>query len=371
MGPIVITGGGTGGHIFPMQAISEALVASGVDPEDLRFVGSRRGQEATLLGTGAVSLTLLPGRGIRRSLEPGALLANLAALFGLLGAVVIALVRVRQWRPSVVVSAGGYASFAVSLAAFVWRCPLVLVELDAVPGAAHRFFLRYAAYRCTAFSSSEPRTVFTGAPLREVIVAVDRSNESRRDACSAMQPPIDPSRTIVVVMTGSLGATRVNRAVSELARKWSERGDIAIVHVSGRRDYDEIVSRAPELHTLDYRIIAFGDMGELWRLCDVALCRSGATTVAELTALGIPSLLVPLPHAPGDHQTKNAQALAEHGAALVVADAQCDAETLAKLIEEIAQPLTRSRMADAAKSLGHLDSSARIAQVVLDARSNS
>jgi UDP-N-acetylglucosamine:LPS N-acetylglucosamine transferase len=334
-------------------------------------VGSRRGQEATLLGTGAVSLTLLPGRGIRRSLEPGALLANLAALFGLLGAVVIALVRVRQWRPSVVVSAGGYASFAVSLAAFVWRCPLVLVELDAVPGAAHRFFLRYAAYRCTAFSSSEPRTVFTGAPLREVIVALDRSNESRRDACSAMQPPIDPSRTIVVVMTGSLGATRVNRAVSELARKWSERGDIAIVHVSGRRDYDEIVSRAPELHTLDYRIIAFGDMGELWRLCDVAVCRSGATTVAELTALGIPSLLVPLPHAPGDHQTKNAQALAEHGAALVVADAQCDAETLAKLIEEIAQPLTRSRMADAAKSLGHLDSSARIAQVVLDARSNS
>ena len=105
-----------------------------------------------------------------------------------------------------------------------------------------------------------------------------------------------------------------------------------------------------------------GTWAKLWRLCDVAVCRSGATTVAELTALGIPSLLVPLPHAPGDHQTKNAQALAEHGAALVVADAQCDAETLAKLIEEIAQPLTRSRMADAAKSLGHLDSSARIAR---------
>jgi UDP-N-acetylglucosamine:LPS N-acetylglucosamine transferase len=370
-GPIVITGGGTGGHIFPMQAISEALMATGVDAESLRFVGSRRGQEASLLGAGPVSLSRLPGRGIRRSLTPRALVANVGALFGLLGAVIIALGLVGRWRPSVVVSVGGYASFAASLAAYLWRRPLVLVELDATPGAAHRFFAHYALKRCTAFASNEPRTVVTGAPVRESLVRLDRSSASRREACASMQPPLDDSRTIVVVMTGSLGAARVNRAVSELALRWSGRGDLALVHVSGRRDYDEVVARRPVLDGLDYRVIAFADMSQWWRVCDIAISRSGALTVAELTALGIPSLLVPLPGAPGDHQTKNAEALAAHGAAVVLPDAQCDAATLASLLDEVAHPSTLERMATAAKALGHLDAATRIAQVVLDARRGS
>ena len=367
-GPIVITGGGTGGHIFPMQAISEALRAHGLATSDLRFVGSRRGQEASLLGPSAISLTLLPGRGLRRSFKPDALLANVGAVLGLFTAVIVAIVKVGRWRPSVVVSVGGYASFAVSFAAYVWRRPLVLVELDATPGAAHRLFTRYALKRCTAFSSNAPRTVFTGAPLRESLVGLDRSPESRRDACATMIPPLNPARSILVVMTGSLGANRVNRAVSELAEMWRERRDVAIVHVSGRRDYETVTKRAPALQGLDYRVVEFGDMVHLWRLCDVAICRSGATTVAELTALGIPSVLVPLPGAPGDHQTKNARVLVEHDAALLVSDADCDSSTLAARLEEVMEPTTRARMSVAARSLGHLDAAASIAQVILDVR---
>ena len=370
-GPIVITGWGTGGHIFPMQAISDALQARGVAPTDLRFVGSRRGQEAALLGTGPVALTLLPGRGLRRSMAPGALVANFGAVLGLVSAVLLTLAKVRRWRPSVVVSVGGYASFAASLAAYVWRRPLVLVELDAAPGAAHRVFTAYAAKRCTAFATAEPRTVFTGAPLREALVGLDRSSEARHAACTAMTPPLDPSRVIVVVMTGSLGATRVNRATSELAAQWSDRRDVAIMHVSGRRDFVSVKSNVPELRGLDYRVVEFGDMVQLWQLCDVAVCRSGALTVAELCALGIPSVLVPLPGAPGDHQTKNAQVLVEHGAALVVADANCDASTLAALVDEVTPLATRQRMSSAAKSLGRTDAASRIAQVVLDERGGS
>ena len=136
--PIVITGGGTGGHVFPMRAIADQLVEAGVAPGDLRFVGSRRGQERQLLGGGASALTLLGGRGIRRAWTPEALWANLGAVAGLVGGVLEALVLVARWRPSVVVSVGGYASFATSLAAVVWRRPLVLVEPDATPGAVHR-----------------------------------------------------------------------------------------------------------------------------------------------------------------------------------------------------------------------------------------
>jgi UDP-N-acetylglucosamine--N-acetylmuramyl-(pentapeptide) pyrophosphoryl-undecaprenol N-acetylglucosamine transferase len=351
-----------------MQAICDALLARGVRVGDLRFVGSRRGQEAALLGAGPVTLTLLPGRGIKRSLSPSATLSNLGALVSMARAIVRAQILVARWRPSVVVSVGGYASFALSLAAVLWRRPLVLVELDASPGAAQRILTRFATKRCTAFGSEEPRSIFTGAPLREAITKLDRSPEARRRACEAQVPPIESSRTVLVVMTGSLGARRVNDAVSDLAANWTARHDLAIVHVSGRRDFDAVKNRAPELHGLDYRVVAFGDMVELWSLCDVAVCRSGATTVAELTALGIASVLVPLPGAPGDHQTKNAQILVERDAARLVPDAKCDATTLQNVLEDVMEPSTRRRMGAAARSLGQLDAAGAIATVVLDVR---
>jgi len=296
------------------------------------------------------------------------LVANVGAVIGLAAAVLVALVKVGRWRPSVVVSVGGYASFPASLAAWAWRRPLVLIELDAAPGAAHRLFVRYAVKRCMAFWSDAPRTVVTGAPLRESVAGLDRSPESRREACAAMDPPIDPSRDIVIVMTGSLGSTRVNAAISEVVTMWHDRSDRAIVHVSGRRDYPDVTSRTPDLHGLDYRVVEFGDMTLLWRLCDGAVCRSGATTVAELTGLGIPSVLVPLPGAPGDHQTKNAQSLVDRGAAVVLEDAHCEASVLAPLVEYVLDPDNRRRMGEAARSLGHLDAATSIARVILDVR---
>lgn len=364
--PIVITGGGTGGHIFPMQAIAEKLMAQGVAASELRYVGSRRGQEATLLSGGAVSLTLLPGRGIRRSLAPPALAANVGAAIALVGAVVLAIVRVGLWRPRVVVSVGGYASFAVSFAAVLWRCPLVLVELDATPGAVQRLMSRFATRRCTAFASSEPRCVITGAPLREAITAIDRTAPARERARQDLAPPIEEGRMVVVVMTGSLGSTKVNRAVRDLAELWSARRDRTILHVTGRRDFLEISQAGPVTQGLDYRVIDFGDMATLWQLCDVAVCRSGATTVAELTALGIASILVPLPGAPGDHQTHNAMSIAAAGGARVIADAQLDARTLGSVLDEIMEPALLASMSSRAASLGRRDASAEIAANVLD-----
>jgi UDP-N-acetylglucosamine--N-acetylmuramyl-(pentapeptide) pyrophosphoryl-undecaprenol N-acetylglucosamine transferase len=365
-GPIVITGGGTGGHIFPMQAVAEQLQRRGVTPGALRYVGSRRGQESTLLGHGPIGLTLLPGRGIRRSWRPDALVANAGAVAGLVAAVVIAVVKVGWWRPRVVVSVGGYASFAVAFAAVLWRRPLVLVELDAAPGAAHRVLGRFASARCTAFVADGPNDHVTGAPVRDAVLSVDRSNEARRSARRSHVPAIEEARRVIVVMTGSLGAASVNRAVSELARRWSHRLDVAILHVTGRRDHDATLAARPPTEGLDYRILAFGDMAELWALCDVAVCRAGATTIAELTALAIPAILVPLPGAPGDHQTRNALVLARAGAARLVNDADCTGETLATILDEVLAPEVTSSMSDAAASLGHRDAAAAIASVVAD-----
>ncbi|MGD0054947.1 MAG: glycosyltransferase [Acidimicrobiales bacterium] len=366
-GPVVITGGGTGGHVFPMQAIAEQLRALGLDDRRLRFVGSRRGQEAALLGDGAVELTLLPGRGVRRSWTLAAVRDNIGAIAGLVSACAIALVKVGRWRPAAVVSVGGYASFPSSLAAVLWRRPLVLVDLDAAPGATHRVLARFAARRCTAFDDHDPRSVTTGAPLRASVLAVDRSPAARQGARAASSPPIDAGRAVVVVMTGSLGSRRVNLAVSALARRWERRRDRTLIHVTGRRDYDEVWSQRPATSELDYRIIDFADMSDLWALCDVALCRSGATTVAELTALGIASVLVPLPGAPGDHQSVNASVVAAAGGARVIEDGACSAERLAVVLDEVLAPATLTAMSAAAASIGRRDAAAAIAKVVLDA----
>jgi UDP-N-acetylglucosamine:LPS N-acetylglucosamine transferase len=350
-----------------MQAVADALRARGVTPNGLRYVGSRRGQEAQLL-RGEIALTLLPGRGIRRSLRPRDVVINFGAMVGLVTAVVMALVLVRRWRPSVVVSVGGYASFAVSCAAVLWHAPLVLVEFDATPGASHRLFQRYASKRCCAFQEEGDNVVVTGAPLRRAIEDIDRSNAARAAAKAAFVPPIDSDRDVIVVMTGSLGSTKVNRAVRELARAWAQRSDRTLLHVTGRRDYDEFLATSPMTDGLDYRVSAFADMVELWSVADVAVCRAGAITIAELAVLAVPSVLVPLPGAPGDHQTKNALAVVGAGGARMVRDEECTGDTLARLLEEILTPARRADMEEGLRSLAHPRAALAIASVVLDVR---
>jgi UDP-N-acetylglucosamine--N-acetylmuramyl-(pentapeptide) pyrophosphoryl-undecaprenol N-acetylglucosamine transferase len=365
--PVVITGGGTGGHVFPMQAIAESLRHRGLDASEVRYVGSRRGQERTLL-VGDAALTLLPGRGLRRSWRASDLLANLGSFVGLVGAALLAQLLIARRRPSVVVSVGGYASFAVSFAAVCWRVPLVLVDFDAIPGAAHRLLAPFATKRCTAFASAGDNVVVTGAPLRADIESIDRSASARLVAKATLTPPIDPQRAVVLVMTGSLGSHRVNAAVRDLARVWAARSDRTIIHVTGRRDYDEFAATKPLEAQLDYRVIEFGDMVELWGLCDVAICRAGAITVAELEVLGVPAVLVPLPGAPHDHQSKNARALADVGGAIVLSDAQCTGDALAESLDIMTSLDTMEEMGRAVRTLAHPHAADAIADVVLEIR---
>jgi UDP-N-acetylglucosamine--N-acetylmuramyl-(pentapeptide) pyrophosphoryl-undecaprenol N-acetylglucosamine transferase len=348
-----------------MTAVADALRARGVAAKDLRFVGSRRGQESTLLASSDVALTLLPGRGVRRSFALEALLDNVGAVTALLGAVTLATLHVRRWRPSVVVSLGGYASFATSLAAVLWRRPLVLIELDAEPGVAQRLLAHFAAARCTTFPSSDPKAVVTGTPLRADVVSVRRTPAARQSARANAVPPIAEGRRVVVVMTGSLGSTSVNRAVLDLARRWSDRTDRTLIHVSGRRDFEMVQREAPSTNGLDYRIVEFGDMTKLWALCDVAICRAGASTLAELTTLSIPSIIVPLPRM-GDHQTKNALVVVEAGGAKLVLDHECTGAKLEGTLETVMEPDTLASMAQHAGTLGRKDGAASIATVVSD-----
>lgn len=364
--PIVLTGGGTGGHVFPLRAVADALLGQGVGRDELLVVGSRRGQEGVLLADLGIDLVLLPGRGIRRSASPRALAQNLGAVLGLLVAGVRGLALVARRRPRAVVSVGGYAAAAAGFAAVVLARPLVLVVLDARPGLVHRLLAPFAVAICTAYPSTARRVVVTGTPVREEIGRVTRTEAERLTARERLGLS---SGLVVAVVSGSLGASSVNRAAAELAVRWGQTPPATLYHVTGRRDLDVVLARRAAAGGDDehWRVVPFeSHMADLWSSCDVAVCRAGATTVAELCAAGVPSILVPLPGAPGGHQDANAAVLATAGAAVVIDDADLDADSLeAALRRLLASTGEREAMSRAARALSHPDAAARVAATVL------
>jgi undecaprenyldiphospho-muramoylpentapeptide beta-N-acetylglucosaminyltransferase len=347
-------------------AVARALVARGHEPASIEFVGSRRGQEADLLAGTGFAVTLLAGRGIARRFDVRSILANLGAVAGLVWATLSEILRLARARPKVVVSVGGYAAVPAGVAAVVLRVPLVLVNVDAVPGLTHRMLGRFAAASAVAFPDTALRgAVVTGAPVRDEVRAVDRSPAGV--AAARAQLDLSADRCVVGVVGGSLGARSINRAAAGLARCWAARGDRAVYQVTGRRDYEAMRHEHVD-GALVWRLVAFESrMDLLYQAADVVVCRAGAITVAELAVAGVPAVLVPLPGAPGDHQTANARALAEAGAGVLLADADCDPDALASVLDELlADPARLAAMGAAAKAVGRPDAADRVAEVVDD-----
>ncbi len=343
----LVAGGGTAGHLQPALAIAEALVLRGHARSSIEFVGSERGQDAAVLQGRGFPVTLLPGRGIVRSLAPRDVIANARSVGELCTAAFRAVRVVGRTRPQVVVAVGGYASLAGAVGAIVHRVPLVLVNVDAVPGAANRLLGRFAAASAVGWEGNPlPRAVVTGTPIRPEIAAVQRGPDGRSKARAELGIPND--RSVVVVFGGSLGARQINQAVDGLVELWSSREDVAIYHIVGRRDWarycsDPSIGRLPPLpdagqmaptQGINVVRVAYEErMSAVYTAADVIVCRAGAMSVAELAATGTPSVLVPLPGAPGDHQTANARVLERVGGAVLLADPDCTPTGLAAAVD--------------------------------------
>lgn len=346
--------------MLPAVAIGQALVAAGHPAETVRFVGAKRGMEARLVPAAGFEVTLLPGRGIVRRLSA----QNLGAVAGLIAAAVAAVVVVGRLRPAVVISVGGYASVACSLAAILWRIPIIVAEQNAVPGLANRVAGRFAAASAVSFPETPlPRAVVTGNPVRTEMRAIDRSPAGRQAAREALGLPTDAA--VVVVSGGSLGARRINQATVAMAQAWADRPGIAIRHVVGERDRLAMAAAAPPSTPggLVYQQIPFEEhMDRLYGAADVAVQRSGAGTCFELAAAGLASVLSPLPGSPGDHQGFNARRLEAAGAAVVINDADLDGARLAEVVGSLlADPGRLEAMGQAAHSLARPDAAANVA----------
>ncbi len=352
---ILIAGGGTGGHVYPALAIAHALVEAGHAKKSIRFVGSSRALEASVVPAAGYDITLLPGRGIKRKLA----LSNVVAIAGLLAAVVRAIALVARAKPKAVVSVGGYAAAPAAFAAVLLRVPLIVAESNAVPGAVNRLVAKRAAASAIAWPGTPlPRAVVTGNPVRPEIV---ESRLTRGAAREVLGLPDD--RLVIASFGGSLGATAINKAIHALADHWNDRPDLAIYHVIGKRDWPMI---HPKTETLFYKAVEYEEhMDALYAAADVIVCRSGATTSAEIAVAGVPSILVPFPGATGDHQTANARVLETAGAAIVLPDADCDGEHLALLAGPLlVDPARRDAMRAAARSLAIPDAADRVASLV-------
>jgi undecaprenyldiphospho-muramoylpentapeptide beta-N-acetylglucosaminyltransferase len=366
---VLIAGGGTAGHLVPGLSVAAALVDAGVPADQIHFVGSDRGVEAEMVPAAGFGLDEIPSRGLERKIGLGALKAG----FGLLGAARRGISVVGKRKPGVVVSLGGHAALPGVVGAVVRRRPLVLMEQNVRAGAVNKLLARFAKASAVSFPGTDLRRAhLTGNPLRADLVAAAEARRGpdgdavRDDARRQLGLPVD--RTVVLVTTGSLGAGRVNDAVRALADRWADRDDVAIRHVTGRRDHEKIAGSAPAPGALHYDIVAYEDrMPVALAAADVAVTRAGAGTCTELAAFGVPAIMVPLPIATRDHQFANATVLADAGGAVVVRDADFDVDRLeAELAPLVADTARRGEMATAMAGEGRLDAAARAAEVILE-----
>jgi UDP-N-acetylglucosamine:LPS N-acetylglucosamine transferase len=310
-------------------------------------------------------------------MRPSAWWDNVGAVAGLVWACARSVGAFVARRPRVVVIVGGYASFPAGLAAVLTRVPLVSVTTDAVPGVVNGFLGRFAAANAVAFPGTDlPRAHVTGTPVRPELATIDQSPEGR--AGSRAELGLPPDRPTVATVGGSLGSLRINRAVAELADNWAGCQGRSLYQVTGRRDY-EAFSGAPHddeaaanrgdngvRDGLSYRVVPFEDrMPLLYGAADVCVTRAGAMTVAELLVTGVPAILVPLPGAPRDHQTRNAEALVGMGAAVHLPDPECDGPRLALELDALLSDPARLRaMRAAALRHAHPDAAGRVAELV-------
>jgi len=342
---MVVAGGGTGGHLFPGLAVAECVAAA--DARRVLFVGSAYGIEARVIPQTRFAFRPVPIRGLRGRGWRGAL--QLAAQ--LPGATARAWRILGEFGAEVVVGVGGYASFPVVVAAWMRRIPTVLLEQNAHPGMANRALARLARRVCTTFEEANAyfppdKVVLTGNPVRPF-----------------PPPPAAPrSGFTLLVFGGSQGAHRLNEALANAAALLHEAiAALRVIHQTGAGDREALVARYAELGlAADVREF-IEDMGAAYHAADLVVCRSGATTVAELTTLGKPSILVPYPFAADDHQRANASVVAGHGAGILILDRELTGEGLAQTIIALARDRTRlAAMAEAARRLGVPDAAARV-----------
>ncbi len=359
----VLTGGGTAGHINPALALAEVLKEGG---HEVFFAGTPNGVEARLVGQTDIPFTAFEAAGFDRE-RPHTLITSSLKI---LGSARKAKAWMRDVRPDVVVGFGGYVSIPVGMAAEQLGVPVVVHEQNSVMGMANKFLGKKAASVALTYEvagkdiADKSKLVLTGNPVRSSVLSATR--EQGRDMLG-----IPGDATMLLVFGGSLGARHINAAVAALKDRLLAVDGLYVVHITGPKEYE---ATCAELALTDeqakrWTVMPYQDrMAETLRAADCTISRAGATSLAEISALGLPALLVPFPYAAEDHQTTNARAYVERGAAEMMPDSELDSEQFArKLLELVTNADVRRAMRAAAATFETENAAAKLADVVVAA----
>ncbi len=349
---VIVSGGGTGGHIYPALALIEQLQKRDL-LSDVLYIGTKRGLESRIVPKAKIPFDTIELQGFKRSLS----LENVKTVAEFIKGLRKAKKILREFKPDVVVGTGGYVSGAILFEAARLHIPTVIHEQNSVAGVTNRFLARYVdkigiAFPEVAASFPAQKVVAVGNPRAQQVAGL-RPNDRLADF------GLDPKRRTLLIFGGSRGAPMINKAAVNALPAFGQAG-FQTLFVTGRRHFDTIQAEVGELPA-NVKVVPYvDDMPAI--LPDIALVigRSGATSIAELTALGIPAILIPSPNVTGNHQFINAASLNKAGAALVIPETALDDQFAAQVVALMQDDARLVEMTRAAKQLGVPDAADRL-----------
>lgn len=344
---VIIAGGGTGGHVFPAISIAEEIIHRNGGSEVL-FVGTRKGLECRII----------PEKGYRiEYIDSGGIIGKnpLQQISGFLNAVkgvINSFKLIRDFDPDAVIGVGGYASGPTVLSAFLSFKPTFICEQNSIPGITNRILSKFAKRIFITFENSkkyfpEKKTHLTGNPIRKCFSSSAGNQGGRNGKIS------------IFILGGSQGSNRLNQDIPKCFSK-IEKSSIRIVHQTGEKDY-HMVMKAYEESGIDAEVYKFIDnIKDVYESTDLIICRSGAGTLSEITAVGIPAILVPFSYAAHDHQLLNAMYMEKKGAAVIVEENNINEQTMTKALNRILKNGKLYEMSEKSKSIGKPNAAADI-----------
>lgn len=330
---VIVSGGGTGGHIYPAMAIAKGLLAR-LNDIDVLYVGTREGMEAKLAPESGLCFQGISGKGLPRKFSTETLVAA-----GLSAKALWETKKVlKDYKPDLVVGTGGYVSGPVVLTSAIFGIPTLLHEQNALPGKTNKILARVVRTVMLSFPESEQyfsskeKIKVVGLPVREEIGQINRKT-------AALDFGLNPSKKTLLVTGGSRGALSINKAVIHLLKQLAEHPEIQVIWATGSATYEPIIkdleSQAINWQKEQWKIVEYiNNMPQALACADLCICRAGATTLAELSAAGKASILIPYPYAAENHQEYNAKAFQAQGAAAMILDKELNGQILWETVKQ-------------------------------------